>query len=67
MNNDPSDLEVARLLLQAIRNEPRCDDPTCCPPPKEQPVTALKAAVALWALAVVALLCVLIAFGQVLG
>ena len=38
MNNDPSDLEVARLLLQAIRNEPFCDDPTCCPPKDNQPV-----------------------------
>jgi hypothetical protein len=30
MNN--CDLETARRLLQAIRDEPRCDDPNCCPP-----------------------------------
>lgn len=37
MNDDSCDLETARLLLDAIRNEPFCDDPTCCPP-KDQPV-----------------------------
>lgn len=37
MNDDSCDLETARLLLDAIRNEPFCDDPTCCPP-KEPPV-----------------------------
>jgi hypothetical protein len=32
------DLETARRLLQAIRDEPLCDDPTCCPPLKDTPV-----------------------------
>jgi len=35
--NDEFDLDAARRLVQAVRNEPFCDDPTCCPP-KEQPV-----------------------------
>lgn len=38
MNDDSCDLETARLLLDAIRNEPFCDDPTCCPPEEDQPV-----------------------------
>lgn len=58
------DLETARRLLQAIRDEPRCDDPNCCPPQKEQPVTnpyvAFKAAIWIYAIAVMVLLCVLV-------
>lgn len=72
--NDEFDLEAARRLVQAIRDEPFCDDPTCCPPEEDHPVTnpnpaltTLKLIAAIYIPAVLLALGLLLALGKVFG
>jgi len=64
------DPDARRRLLQAIRDEPACDDPTCCPKkeaPMTRPETALRIAkytVIAWAVLAVAFLAAAMVFGQ---
>jgi hypothetical protein len=37
--NDTCDLESALLLFLAVHDHIPCGNPTCCPPPKEPPMT----------------------------
>jgi len=68
------DPNARRRLLQAIRDEPACTDPICCPPKDHKPMLSIdtwlkigKAAIIIWAVAAVAFLALAMVFGEELG
>jgi hypothetical protein len=69
--NDTCDLESALLLFLAVHDHIPCGNPTCCPPPKDQPVTnpylIAKIAIGIYIVLVLAVVPVLLIFGGVFG
>jgi hypothetical protein len=60
-------LEDSRRLSQAIHNHIPCGNPTCCVPPKGQPMTSpylvFKAMALIYAIAVIVLFDLIVFFG----